>query len=79
MDPSLKLLKSTKAYLNGRLSESLQIPSRSDIVEKLQTEEFDLLIIGAGATGSGEFIRSRISFYVLIIYLGCRCCVGRGH
>lgn len=35
-------------------TETYQIPPRSDLVNSLKTnKEFDLLIIGGGATGSG--------------------------
>lgn len=29
------------------------LPTRADQLKRLETEEFDMLVIGAGATGSG--------------------------
>uniref|UniRef100_A0AC35TFS5 Glycerol-3-phosphate dehydrogenase n=1 Tax=Rhabditophanes sp. KR3021 TaxID=114890 RepID=A0AC35TFS5_9BILA len=44
------------ANLNKRPSGGL--PSRSDILDGLKTEEFDVLVIGGGATGSGVALDS---------------------
>lgn len=51
---------STAASIDARVpqapskSETFEIPKRSDIIHNLRTEkEFDLLVIGGGATGAG--------------------------
>jgi alkyl hydroperoxide reductase subunit AhpF len=38
-------------------SETLKVPSRTDMMNRLKkNEEYDLLIIGGGATGAGSCI-----------------------
>lgn len=54
MEPTTKLIKNSHALVAGKLTESSLIPKRKDMIEKLQKEEFDILIIGGGATGSGK-------------------------
>jgi hypothetical protein len=51
-----RVLKRTKT------TDTARIPSRAAILSGLADgEEFDLLIIGAGATGSGEQIQRHLS------------------
>ena len=40
-------------FLGGNLMASESIPSRESLIQSLQEEEFDILIIGGGATGAG--------------------------
>ena len=40
-------------FLGGNLMASESIPSRETLIQSLQEEEFDILIIGGGATGAG--------------------------
>ena len=59
---------SRRNYLNRgirlKTTDTLRIPSRATIMQGLMSgEEFDLLIIGAGATGSGMF------YYVYILFI----------
>lgn len=40
----------------NRTTETASLPKRSEMIQRLKKgDEYDLLIIGGGATGSGQF------------------------
>ena len=59
---SPRRLSSLSASVNcSYISETLKIPSRSAIINELQSGvEYDVLIIGGGATGAGAALDARL-------------------
>ena len=73
MDSAVKLANSSKSLISHKLSETLRIPHRAEIIEKLEHEEFDLLIVGGGATGSGRNgIQLKLTLFKIFMKLQAR-------
>lgn len=57
----MKLRRQISSYPSSLISETLMIPTRSKILDDLQSgAEYDVLIIGGGATGAGAALDARL-------------------
>ena len=56
-----KLRRHISSYPSSLISETLTIPARSKVLDDLQSgSEYDVLIIGGGATGAGAALDARL-------------------